>query len=219
MPSVKETIEEIRDQECLEERRQRAEEEAKQKALRERFHNEFPQARRQQAVLLEELRNLGVIPIIEDLTGPIFPLRGRVGNEYLVREPTPEELERSRKWPRPRRIMDPPEYAEIVDFPVMNEDGSASRNLVITVMHFRFIGIPSISGGDGWALEVAKVVYTEDKNLTISGAEVIFSGQIPEDEAGTRTEVVTKALAWALVHPKSISGRDSLGYTLERVGT
>lgn len=199
--SISERVKKIQDEDfqvlVAGERRKRLAEEA----LDKRYSQELPEAKTQQAILLEKLRETGVVEILEELTGPILPLRDCKG-DYVVRGPTKEELgkraqlalSRLENW-RPY-----PEYAAGILPPEMNKDGSASQGLKMEIIHSKEIGVPNMSGGSGWAHEVVTLRYFQHGQLIISGDRTCFSEEVSREKP--QLDKVKEALAQALAHPK-----------------
>jgi len=200
--SIKERMVGINEEEYERERnKQRAEEEAV-RLKSQKYSKEYPEANRQQAILLEELRGFGVVKLLEELINePIFPIRDDSG-KYISREPTPEEWRRlSQSAMQNPRVGLYPVYDQAILRPPMGEDGSAIPELGIKILHTRWVGIPNISGGDGYGHDSILLNYKRDRILTVSGEQIVFSGQVPENEK-ERIEIVSEAIAKALVHPQ-----------------
>lgn len=146
------------------------------------------------------MRNIGVVGILEELTGPILPLR--VEGEYVAREPTKEELEKMSQLAFSRienwRLF--PEYAVEIPYPEMNEDGSAYQDLKIEIIHSREVGVPNMSGGSGWAHEVVTLRYFQHGQLIISGDRTWFADKISQPRP--QLDKVKEGLAQALAHPE-----------------
>lgn len=193
---VRRIEEEELEQQLAKEKRERELEEARSR----RYSEKLPEVMVQRAHLLEQLREIGVLEMIEELTGdPIEPLRDSNG-DYIVRKPS--EIKRAAQPPSARlEYMGLfPEYvAKISAYPEMNDEGLPSQDLKIEIIHNREVGIPNMSGGSGWAHDLITLCYRQDGLLIVSGEKVEFWGDMSE---GMQLDGVKEALARSIVHPE-----------------
>lgn len=163
-----------------------------------KYSTEFKKVWRKQAELLEELRELGVLGIIEETTGGvIFPLVVPLGykaspghlTEYQEQVWVGTIKPRMGSWWDGEWHIDTP-------FPYLKEDGSFEPALHIEVSQTRHDAnlIKSIRVGS------VLFTYTPRKKLIITGKEITFSGRLPKDDI-KRLDAVKDAFTKALAKP------------------
>ena len=172
-----------------------AQRDADKKAI---YESGVPQARRVQADLLEELRSMGIVGMIEDfIEEPILPLRDASGS-YLVREPTADEFERGKRADRTRGerqwfLADVPE-------PSMLNDGAADPTLRIILAKWymvpREIGMRPVS-------EV-EIEYDKFRGLRVFGKEETLKTFIYMRNPEEYKEIVERGIARAIYEPKPL---------------
>lgn len=202
--AVKEQVERILDERRLAEKKAIEDDKRRGKELGIKYREELPRVLQQRDLLLGELRRLGVVAMIEEVTErPVLPF-----NHEPLTQQQEEEMERRREGlmtkegqEELRRELEetfrPKEWVAGVRYPVFSQEGLWDDTLVITIWHnpnFR-------QNVDPRHTPFVLVSYKYEGYLEISGAETTYSGLIPGD-GSERTEVVEMALAKALVDPK-----------------
>jgi hypothetical protein len=185
--------------EAEEERVRAAQIEERDRALEhaDRYERELPQARRKQGLLFDELREEGIISMIEEVAEQPIVFDQVKSTEFPPRWKTPEEFEAARKA----------KWAVSLPHPVLTRDTLEwNTDLVIHLETEVNKGmIPNISGRGHRRFDTVEVIYGIEKGsplkkLLIQGAETTFKGQIPADQAG-KSLLVEYALAHAFLEP------------------
>ena len=137
---------------------------------REAILEELPEAMKVHAALLEELRGLGVIPLIEEITGPIDPLPTALAEPYDPNKPrVPFDEEKFKAWTESPKFQ---KHAEAVfrrfnsrwpahiPGPAMRVDGSCHPTFqILMTENNRFQGRPNMAGPE-WKPPERKVSVT-----------------------------------------------------------
>ncbi|MBI4040201.1 hypothetical protein HY389_02500 [Candidatus Daviesbacteria bacterium] len=161
--------------------------------LQKACHQEFIQARRRQKILFDELKETGVIGIVQQVTqGPIFwidyELRGNKLHRIKSEESEkPSQIKVSRlRW-----------QADVV-LPRVSSKGSWDTALYIYLTNkaFRPAGASMYELGSACVV----VAYGHARSLAILGKDSTYRGAIPGDEV-EKTDLIEQALAQAIDQP------------------
>lgn len=197
--SVIERMEQINRDKEEAERQVRKLEEGKSRDHSQGYIRELPEVGRWQAILLEELRSLGIVAMVEEVgERQIMPLADFEHPELLHQRIilSPEDVKKMEKeFFRYRK------WVASIKRPVLSEDGVWDFNLKIEIRRNteRKCGFTGYLGRENDPL--VNMEYSTKGILTIEGEEVTFCQPVPKDEAG-RIEIVETALAKALLNPK-----------------
>lgn len=203
--SIQERLERLQE-ESLQERLRLEAARKEEEGRKGRLYSEgLKDAQRQQAALLEELREIGIVPMIEEFTGwPILPINTE---DHTPKTFTTEEAERVKqklrdlqkggKMEEVFRRRETSEWMVEVPMPRMLESGEASPTLVIKLTRLS----RSLSSWNE-PIAFASVSYDPYKQFEIAGRKTTYKG-IPQD-GEERHEVIEEALAQAIHDPERI---------------
>lgn len=198
--SINERINELERHAADQEEINRRESERLDAAASARIHEELPRVKEQQHVLLERLRRLGVLAMIEEMTEEKIP--PLIRRQRKVAVPFPNSLadfRRSSKKGRKKfeEALRPKDWSAEVQYPQF-EEGKWDGNLRIVVVkndtRYQYpMPLP----------DEPKVIVSYDiaRFLTIAGREVTFSGSVPTGKA-ERVEILEGAFAKAFRDPE-----------------
>jgi hypothetical protein len=163
--------------------------------IQDRYKNGLEHALQIQSLLLEDIRQLGIIPLLEEVIGEIPPIEiGKAkGFEDIV-----DELRKSLD-----KIANTPDcvWSGNILAPQMLEDGTPDPTLVIVIRRTETEAmIPNMSHFEGYPELKVTIEYTPKKVLTIKGEEVTFNGPVDSSTGNLKEEI---AQAFAL--PQTIS--------------
>lgn len=202
---IKESVERLTQGRAEEERRIR-EEEARQRQAREeqrraQFDKELPEVTRQRRLLLQDLRAIGVIGMIEDMIkpdkiAPILTEKQKAANrkksqrgltaKQLAALPPLLGLNAS----RPRQ-----EWAGKLLQPHQEDDGAVNPTLVFSISTPEQYTYPVPQ-----KISQVTVTYTRDRILTVKGQDVTFESRVTRKKHDI--DEIELGLAKAFVYPE-----------------
>lgn len=215
--SVKEKIQAAQEQiaRAEEENRhleQQAQEEAAKKfyARDDKYHREVHSIRNKQAPLLEELRDTGIVAMIEEVTDQVInpiPVRSQ---EWLALQvyhhekglppftdhwPTAEDLRKAAE-------AEHKEWQVSVEWPELSQEGEGIWDTTLRIEATKMGTAFDIRKGRV-PRAVVTVTYSPERLLTIKGENKVYSGALPTKSPETQ-EVLENVMAQAFLHPKKI---------------
>lgn len=157
-----------------------------------KLSDEIPEVVRAQLVLIQELREVGITGAIEEVTGEEFPGLDTSHKPFRRGATIFYGPSGDANWEKEWRISLP--------FPNMNRDGVWDTNVRIQVE--KFDGEPPERRGAlrNPPISEINVIYTKDREITISGAHKEFIGSL-----AVGPEVLKSCLAYAFADPKPSS--------------
>lgn len=195
--------------------RQQQEEAAKQfYARNDKYHREVHSRRNEQAPLLEELRDTGIVAMIEEVTGQVIesiPVRSQ---EWLARQveahdkelpppidrwPTPEEIDENI---RRSRETESKEWQVSVEWPELSQESEGIWDTTLRIKATKMGTAFDIRRGRV-PRAVVTVTYSPERLLTIEGENKVYSGALPIKSPETQ-EVLENVMAQAFLHPKKV---------------
>lgn len=203
--SLRERIDEIRtsERETAEAvKRAQAEAEAERiRLLREQYATELPDAIFKQRELLEALKRIGVVPMLEEMIDPdklYFPLtpaeqieeRERV-RLAISRIGSSEKIDRAAVQVALSRMYTQKWRGRVAE-PMQREDGTLDLSARIRIYSSE---MGNGSGGEQWV----DVSYSSIKRLIIQGKEAFFDGHATPQRFDI--QAITDGLARAFLHP------------------
>ncbi len=191
--SIQEKIEQLRARRQAEEEEEREREKQREQTRSERFARELPGALEEQRKLFDELREAGIIGLLEEMTYPqrINPDPGATPNADLSKEDGINDLE-NQEW-----------KAETL-YPEQRGDGSVDGNILVIRVSNSTIHRQSLPRLRRGPLKVVKVTYSRypyspNRTLRVLGESetlritIYGNGKANHEEVGRFEDGLTEA--------------------------
>ncbi len=202
--SVKETMKRIEEvaeaQKKFHDSRQEEARKEANKIKKERYTAGLPEARRVQAELLEELRQVGVVPLLEEMAGPINPIepsRKDDGSSEYRKYLVDSLLEGLKSVHRQFRGI----WTPSIPLPEMRADGTPKPTLKIQIERVRTESMrPNMSPNFEPPSLSVNVEYHTDGRLIIAGEKTTFNKRV-RGETNYNSEY-EEVIAQAFLEPR-----------------